>query len=41
MARTKGKFKEHQKRQATAEYYHIEEKSLSWLGISLQRKAIP
>ena len=41
MAKTKGKFKKHEKRQAAAEYYHIEEKVLKLVGKLSSEKGDP
>ena len=41
MAGTKGKFKKHEKRQAAAEYYHIEEKVLKLVGKLSSEKGDP
>ena len=41
MARTKGKFEKHQKRQAAAEYYHIEKEVLKRVGYLSSEKGDP
>ena len=41
MARTKNKFREHQKRQAAADYYHIEENVLKRIGYISSEKGGP